>query len=55
MLSNDQVLIQTTDIVLVMSQLNCLSSEKYRLNCPNGNKCWSNERNLISKSGRSLL
>ena len=37
-LSNYQVLIWTIEIVLVANQLNCLSSEKCRLNCLDGDK-----------------
>jgi len=48
--SDYETLIRIVEIALVVSQLNCLSDEKYQLNCPEGYKCWSNERNLSLKS-----
>jgi len=47
MLFDYQVLSRTIEIVLVVSQLNCLNGEKYRLNCHGGDKCWPNEETWV--------
>ena len=40
---------------LIMSQLNCLSGQKYWLNYHGGSKCWSIEGNLSSKYGFEFI